>query len=125
MGMMRIPLSWSTKMNKANIKSLDYKNEALQQQKEMMYNQMSGMAYGMRTEVNAKKQQVALYEQNIIPALKKNFQTMQIGYQQNTEELFMLYDAWEALNMSQIEYLNQVQQLLEMQVQLEKVLEVQ
>lgn len=125
MGMMRIPLSWSTKMNKANIKSLDYKNEALQQQKEMMYNQMSGMAYGMRTELNAKKQQVALYETNIIPALQKNFQTMQIGYQQNTEELFMLYDAWEALNMSQIEYLNQVQQLLEMQVQLEKVLEIQ
>jgi hypothetical protein len=29
---------------------------------------------------------------------------MQLGYEQNTEELFMLYDAWEKLNMTQLEY---------------------
>lgn len=43
---------------------------------------------------------------------------MQLGYEQNTEELFMLYDAWKTLNMTQMEYLDQVQQLLTMQVKL-------
>jgi hypothetical protein len=45
-----------------------------------------------------------LYEQEIIPALKNNYKSMQLGYEQNTEELFMLFDAWEQLNMTQIEY---------------------
>jgi hypothetical protein len=65
-----------------------------------------------------------VYENNIIPALQKNFQTMQLGYQNNTEQMFELYDAWEALNMTQLQYLDQLQQLLVMQAELEKILEV-
>ncbi len=65
-----------------------------------------------------------LYEENIIPALRKNYQVMQLGYQQNTEQLFTLFDAWDTLNKTQVEYLNQLQQLLTMQVELERILEV-
>ena len=64
-----------------------------------------------------------LYEDNIIPALRNNYKSMQLGYEQNTEELFMLFDAWETLNMTQLEYLNQLQQLVTMQVELERILE--
>jgi outer membrane protein TolC len=125
MGMMKIPMAkWSSKMNKANIESLKWKAIALQSQKAMMANEYSGMAAGMRAEIELKKKQLKLYEDNIIPALKNNYKTMQLGYEQNTEELFMLYDAWETLNMVQLEYLEQLQQLLIMQVQLEKVLEI-
>lgn len=125
MGMMKIPMAkWSSKMNKANIESLKWKAESLSQQKQMMANEYSGMAYGMKTEIEVKKKQIRLFEDNIIPALRKNYQTMQLGYEQNTEELFMLYDAWETLNMTQLEYLEQVQQLLAMQVELEKILEI-
>lgn len=125
MGMMKFPLAkWSSKMNKANIESLKWKANALQSQKEMMVNEYSGMAYGMRNEIELKKKQLKLYEENIIPALRNNYKTMQLGYEQNTEELFMLYDAWETLNMTQLEYLDQLQQLLMMQVQLEEILEV-
>ena len=103
MGMMKVPLArWSSKMNKANIESLKWKANALQSQKEMMVNEYSGMAYGMRNEIVLKKKQLKLYEQNIIPALKNNYKSMQLGYEQNTEELFMLYDAWESLNMTQL-----------------------
>jgi hypothetical protein len=49
---------------------------------------------------------------------------MQLGYEQNTEELFELYDAWETLNMTQLQYLDQLQQLLLMQVELERILEI-
>ena len=124
MGMMKLPMAkWSAKMNKANIESLKWKANALQLQKVMMVNEYSGMAYGMRNEIELKKKQLKLYEDNIIPALRNNYKTMQLGYEQNTEELFMLFDAWETLNMTQLEYLNLLQQLLTMQVELERILE--
>ncbi|MBC7615596.1 MAG: TolC family protein [Pedobacter sp.] len=124
MGMMKLPLAnWSSKMNKANIESLKWKATALQSQKEMMVNEYSGMAYGMRNEIELKKKQLKLYEQNIIPALKNNYKTMQLGYEQNTEELFMLFDAWETLNMKQLEYLKLLEELLTLQVKLERILQ--
>lgn len=124
MGMMKLPLTkWSSKMNKANIESLRWKANALQSQKEMMVNEYSGMAYGMRNEIELKKKQLQLYEADIIPALKNNYKTMQLGYEQNTEELFMLYDAWESLNITQLEYLELLSQVLKLQVSLERLIE--
>ena len=90
----------------------------------MILNEARGMSAGMRTEIETKKRQVKLFESNIIPALRNNYKTMLLAYEQNTEELFMLFDAWEALNMSQIEYLDQLQQLLSLQVELERILQI-
>jgi outer membrane protein TolC len=125
MGMLKLPLArWSAKMNKANIESLKWKASALQSQKEMMVNEYSGMAYAMRNEIVLKTKQLKLYEENIIPALRNNYKTMQLGFEQNTEELFMLFDAWETLNMTQLEYLNVLKELLQMQVKLERIQEI-
>ncbi|HMT97123.1 MAG TPA: TolC family protein, partial [Ferruginibacter sp.] len=124
MGMVRIPMAkWSSKMNKANIESLKWKTYAIQSQKEMIVNEYSGMAYGMRNELELKKKQIKLYEENIIPALRNNYKTMQLGYEQNTEELFMLYDAWETLNMKQLEYVELLNQALKLQVTIERIIE--
>jgi outer membrane protein TolC len=124
MGMMKLPLAkWSSKMNKANIESLKWKANSLQSQKEMMVNEYSGMAYSMRNELELKKRQLKLYDENIIPALKNNYKTMQLGYEQNTEELFMLYDAWETLNMTQLEYLELLNSALKLQVAIERLIE--
>lgn len=126
MGMVRIPMAgWSSKMNKANIESLKWKTYALQSQKEMMVNEYSGMAYGMRNELELKRKQLKLYEENIIPALRNNYKTMQLGYEQNTEELFMLYDAWEVLNMKQLEYINLLEKALQLQVTIERIIQQQ
>jgi outer membrane protein TolC len=125
MGMVRLPMAkWSSKASKASVESLQWKAESLNQQKQMMINEATGMSYGMRSEITAKQKQVRLFDGNILPALRKNFQTMQLGYEQNTAELFELYDAWETLNMTQLEYLDQLQQLLLMQVELERILEI-
>ncbi len=125
MGMVKLPMArWSSKMNKANIQSLKWKAEALGQQRQMIINEAAGMASRMAYETASKKKQIKLYEDNIIPALRRNYQSMQLGYEQNTEELFMLFDAWETLNMTQLEYINQLQQLLQMQVELERILEL-
>ena len=49
---------------------------------------------------------------------------MQLAYEQNTEELFQLFDAWEALNMTQMDYYDQLQQALQMQAELMRIMEV-
>ncbi|MEI2755634.1 MAG: TolC family protein [Chitinophagaceae bacterium] len=94
MGMVKIPLAkWSSKMNKAKAESLVWQNEALRNQQQMIINEAGGMADNSFTELELKKKQMKLYEEQIIPALRRNFQTMQLGYEQNTEELFELFDA--------------------------------
>jgi hypothetical protein len=125
MGMVKLPMAkWSSRSSKANVISLGWKIESLNEQKQSLINEASGMATGMLTEIQSRQKQIRLYEDNIIPALRKNFQTMQLAYENNTEELFELYDAWETLNMTQLQYLDQLQQLLLMQVELERVLEI-
>jgi outer membrane protein TolC len=125
MGMMRIPLTkGSTRMYKANMESVKWKNEGLQQQKLMILNEAAGMAHAMRNEIITKQKQISLYEEKIIPALRNNYSSFQLAYEQNTEELFMLFDAWETLNMTQVEYLDQLRELLLMQVELERILEI-
>jgi outer membrane protein TolC len=125
MGMIRLPMvKWSSRASRASVISLQWKAESLNQEKLGLINEASGMAAGMKNEIQSRQKQIKLYEDNIIPALRKNFQTMQISYQNNTEELFELYDAWETLNMTQLQYLDQLEQLLLMQVELERILEI-
>ena len=125
LGTVKIPLTkWSSRASKANVESLKWKVESLNQQKQMIVNEATGMSYGMQNDIELKKKQLKLFDDNIIPALRRNYQTMQLAYEQNTEELFTLFDAWETLNMTQLEYLQQLQDLLMMQVALEKILEI-
>jgi outer membrane protein TolC len=123
MGMLKVPISGSTRMNKANIESLKWKATALQSQKQMLVNEYRGMAYTMTNEFELKKKQLRLYDENIIPALRNNYKTMQLGYEQNTEELFMLFDAWERLYMTQLEYAELLNQALQLQITLERLIE--
>jgi len=126
MGTVRIPMArWSSRTVNANVESLKWKVASLNQQKQMLVNDASGAAYNMKNEIALKKKQLKLFDENIIPALKRNFQVMQLAYEQNTEQLFTLYDAWETLNMTQLEYLEQLQQLLLMQAELDRILEIQ
>ena len=122
--MAKLPfVSWASGMSKANIESLKLKEEALQAQKEMMVNEYSRMAYGMRNELDLNKNQLKLYEDTIIPALKNNYKSMQLGYEQNTEELFMLYDAWEQLNKAQLEYFEILTKALQTQTEIDRLIE--
>jgi outer membrane protein TolC len=125
LGTVRLPLAkWSSRAAKANVESLKWKAESLSQQKQTMINEALGMSYGIQRSIISKQKQIRLFEENIIPALHKNFQTMQLAYEENTEELFNLYDAWQTLDATQLEYLDQLKDLLLMQVELERILEI-
>ncbi|MFV8369566.1 TolC family protein [Flavobacterium sp. LB2R40] len=124
MGMITIPMPWSTKMNKANINSFKIKNEGLNWQKQMILNEAAGMISGMNTELINLKKQYDIAEKNIIPALKRNYDTAILAWQNNTGDLFVVLDAWEALNMAQIDVLDKLQNIFSTQVEIEKQLEI-
>jgi outer membrane protein TolC len=125
MATVKIPLApWSAGSYKARIESLKWKAKSYEAQKQMIINQVSGEAESLLNSINSKKKQLQLFEENIIPALKKNYQIMQLAYEQNTGELFELFDAWQTLNMTQLDYLDQLQELLNLQVQMDKILEI-
>ena len=125
MGMVRIPLApWSSKMYRSQSRALQFTNEALKNEKQMILNEAVGMTQSMKEDYTAALNNLSLYDKQIIPALKNNFKTFLLGYEQNTEELFMLYDAWESLNMTQMAYLDKLLEALQMQTQLEKLMEL-
>jgi outer membrane protein, heavy metal efflux system len=125
MATVKIPLApWSAGSYKANIESLKWKEQSFEAQKQVILNEASGEAESLLTSINSKKKQLQLFEENIIPALKKNYQIMQLAYEQNTGELFELFDAWQTLNMTQLDYLDQLQELLDLQVEMDKILEI-
>lgn len=122
--MVNIPFApWSSKMNKANINSFRIKNESLNWQKQMILNEATGMISGMNTELGNLKKQYDIVEKNIIPALRRNYDTAIIAWQNNTGDLFIVLNAWEALNMAQIDALDKLQTILTTQVEIEKQLE--
>lgn len=125
MATVKIPLlSWSSGAYKANVESLKWKTKAFEAQRQTVVNRALGEAYGLRSAISSKKKQLKLFEENIIPALKKNYQVMQLAYEQNTGELFELFDAWQTLNVTELDYLDQLQELLNLQAQMDKILEL-
>jgi outer membrane protein TolC len=123
--MANIPFApWSSKMTKANIDSYLIKKESLNWQKQMILNEAIGMITGMQTELTNLKKQYSIAEKSIIPALKRNYDTAVIAWQNNTGDLFAVLDAWEALNMAQMDTLDKLQTILNTQIEIEKQLEI-
>ena len=125
MGMITIPMAWSTKMNKANMESYRIKNESLDWQKQMIATEASGMIKGMNAEFLNLKKQYQITQDNIIPALKRNYDTAILAWQNNTGDLFVALEAWEDMNMTKIDALDKLKSILTTQVQIEKQLETE
>ncbi|NDP26625.1 MAG: TolC family protein [Flavobacterium sp.] len=123
MGMITIPMPWSTKMNKANINSFKIKNESLNWQKQMILNEATGMISGMTNELSSLKKQYEIAEKTIIPTLRGSYDASVLAWQNNTGDLFDVLDAWEAVNMAQMESLNKLQAILTAKVEIERQLE--
>ena len=123
MGMVNIPMPWSTKMNKANINSFKIKNESLNWQKQMILNEATGMISGMINELSTLKKQYEISEKTIIPALRGSYDASVLAWQNNTGDLFDVLDAWEAVNMSQMDSLDKLQAIFTAKVEIERQLE--
>lgn len=124
MGMITIPIApWSSKMYRAEVKGMQYEIEAMEKAREAILIEARGMLAGMSSQLSRMKQQLENYETKIIPALRKNYETLMLAYEENREQLPIVIDAWEALNMAQITYLETLQEYYSMIVRYEKELE--
>jgi hypothetical protein len=81
------------------------------------------MLAGMASQLTRMKQQLDNYQSKIISALRKNYQTLMLAYEENREQLPIVIDGWEAMNMAQMEYLNKLEEYYKMIVSYEKELE--
>ena len=124
MAMVSIPIApWSSKMYKSEVKGMEYDIEAMKKGREAILIETRGMLAGMASQLARMKQQLDNYDKKIIPALKKNYQTLMLAYEENREQLPIVIDAWEALNMAQMEYIEKNQEYFNMIVSYEKELE--
>lgn len=124
MAMITIPIApWSSKMYKAEVRGMQYDIEAMQKGREALLIEAKGMLAGMATQLTRMQQQLGNYQTKIIPALRKNYETLMLAYEENREQLPIVIDGWEALNMTQMEYLDKLEDYYTMIVSYEKELE--
>jgi outer membrane protein TolC len=124
MAMLSIPIvPWASKMYKSEIKSMSFEQEAMRQQKSAMLTDLLGMSRSMENELFAMQKQLANYEQKIVPSLQKYLKVSILSYQENKSDLNTVIDGWEALNMAQMNYLNQLEKYYQMIVDYEKNIE--
>lgn len=125
MAMVTIPIApWSSKMNKSSVKGLNFEIDAVKYQQQTLLNNTSGQLQSYKEQIKSKKQQIELYEKNIVSSIRKNYQTTVIAYEQSKEELFMVLDAWQNLKLVQLNYLDLLNDLLQLQVKYEEQLEI-
>lgn len=125
MAMVTIPIApWSSKMYRSSVYGLNYEIDAVKNQQSALLNNVTGTLQSIKTQMLNKKQQLDLYEKTIIPSMQKNYQSTLLAYEQNTEELFMVLDAWQNLKITQLGYLDILNDMLQLQVLYEKELEI-
>lgn len=123
-GMVSIPIApWSSKMYRANVRGMNLRIEAMRRGREAILNEAQGMAASMAWEIQTTRKQLDNYEQKIIPALERNYETVMLAYEENREELLFVIDAYEALIMAQTQYLDTMRRYYQMIVDYEKQLE--
>ncbi len=121
MAMVSIPIApWASKMYKSEVEGMGYEIEAMKKEKEGILLESKGMLEGMAAQLVRMQQQLSNYQEKILPALRKNYETLMLAYEENREQLPIVIDGWEALNMAQLEYLNKLQDYYTMIVRYEK-----
>jgi outer membrane protein TolC len=124
MGMVSIPIvPWSSRMYKAENRAMDFEIEAMQREREGILIETEAMLNGMRSRLVQMKKQLENYRLRILPALTRSFEAARLAYEENRGQLSGVIDAWEGVNMSQLEYLDKLNEYYQMVVSYEKELE--
>lgn len=124
MGMVSIPIApWASKKYKSNVEGMQLEIRSMEKRQEAILSEASGLIAGIASDIGSIKQQLSNYDEKIIPALRRNYETTLLAYEQNQEQLPLVIDAWEALNMAQMEQLDKLEEYYLMIVQYEKELD--
>ncbi|MBK8921951.1 MAG: TolC family protein [Saprospirales bacterium] len=124
MGMVTVPIApWANKDIKAKIEGIEHRLAAFELDKAALANQIRGALSEQLVMMQTLQTQIARYDDDIFPNQRKRFQSTLLAWEQNTDELFMVLDAWLELKMSRLSQLDLLQQLLQSKVNYEKELE--
>jgi outer membrane protein TolC len=120
MGMMTIPIApWSSKMYKAEVKSMDFEIQAMEKEKSTMQLMAAQMIREKVTMLQYEKDQLDNYDKNVVPSYQRNIEATLLAYRQNTGNFFVLLDAWNMLLMKKMERIDKLGQVLIMQAEYE------
>jgi len=124
MAMVSIPIvPWTSKTYKSEMTGMSYEIEAMKKEQAGILLEAKGMITGMASQLKRMQQQLSNYKEKIIPALRKNYETLMLSYEENREQLPIVIDGWEAMNLAQMEYLEKMQDYYSMIVRYEKEIE--
>src|SRR5688572_26237377 len=83
MAMVSIPIApWSSKMYKSEVRGMQYDIEAMKKGREAILLETRGLLAGMASQLARMKRQLENYNTKIIPALRKNYQTLMLAYEE-------------------------------------------
>lgn len=120
MGMMTIPIvPWSSKMYKAEVKSMGFEIEAMEKEKNTMQLMAAQMIREKVTMLRYEREQLDNYDKNIVPSYQRNLESTLLAYRQNTGNFFVLLDAWNMLLMKKMERIDKLGQVLTIQAEYE------
>jgi hypothetical protein len=123
MGMISIPIvPWASRMYKSEVRSMQLDVEAMEKERAAMLQETQGMLYGMQAEIQAMQKRIDGLEAKVIPAMQKSLDVNFINYQENKLPAPVVIDSWEALNMLQMNLLDEKLKLYQMIVDYEKEL---
>ena len=125
MGMMTVPIApWANKDIKTRIEGIDFRLAAFEHEKAALANAVRGAAADRLVMMQTLQNQIERYDNSLIPNQHKRFQSTLLAYEQNTDELFMVLDAWLELKMSRLAQLDLLQQFFKTRTEYEKEFEI-
>lgn len=101
---------------------MEFGVRAMEKERSAMLQETQGMLYGMQSEINAMQRRIQSMEQKVIPSLRDAFEANLINYRENKMQLNVVITTWDALNMMQLDLLNEKLRLYQMIVDYEKEL---
>ena len=106
MAMVSIPIApWSSKMYRAEVAGMERDISAMQSGREALLLEARSELSRMAIRLESMRSQLERFQNEIIPALEKNLNTLRAGYQENREPLPMVLDALSELSEARQEYL--------------------
>jgi outer membrane protein, heavy metal efflux system len=123
MGMISIPIApWASKMYKNEVKAMQFNVKAMEKERAAMLQETQGMLYGMQYEIQSMEKRIRALEVTVIPSMQKSLEANFLNYQENKLQIPVVIDSWEALNMMQMNLLDEKLKLYQMIVDYEKEL---
>ncbi len=117
-------LSWAAKKYKAETRSADMEIEEIKYKQQDMLNQVKANINAGLADLASIYKAISLYQKQIIPAFKKNFDASLNSYGENTGNMNKVLMAWENLTAKKSIYWEKYGQALKLEANIENELEI-